>query len=63
MKVLGLDDLKGRGIPFSRQHIHRLIRQGKFPRPFKIGDRTNGWTDEEIDQYLKTRIAERDSAA
>jgi prophage regulatory protein len=63
MKFLSLDDLHDRGIRFSRQHLHRLIRAGKFPRPVKVGENTNAWVEPEIDQYQKDRIAERDATS
>lgn len=56
MKVLGYPDLKAKGIKFSRQHIHKLVRQKKFPKPFKLGDRTNVWADYIIDQYLEEKM-------
>ena len=63
MKILGFDDLRGKGIPYTRQHIHRLIRKRKFPRPFKLVEGgNNSWTEAEIDQYLENRIAEREGA-
>lgn len=63
MKFLGFNDLREKGIPWTRQHTHRLISAGKFPKPVKIGENTNAWPEPEIDQYLKDRIAERDAAA
>jgi prophage regulatory protein len=48
MKMLSLRDLRDRGIPFTRQHIHRLIKQGKFPAPAKLGENTNAWIEPEI---------------
>jgi prophage regulatory protein len=54
--------LKEKGIRFSRQHIHRLIKANKFPRPAKIGTNTNAWPEQEIDQYLRDCIAKRDAA-
>jgi prophage regulatory protein len=63
MKMLSLRDLREKGIPFTRQHIHRLIKEGKFPAPAKIGENTNAWPDHEIDAYLKNCIARRDAAA
>jgi prophage regulatory protein len=62
--MLSLAELKtAKGIKFSRQHLHRLIASGKFPRPVKLGANTNAWPESEIDQYLKDRIAARDSVA
>jgi prophage regulatory protein len=52
MKVLVFKDLKDRGIPFTRQHIHRLVKKKKFPAPFKVGEKTNAWFESVIDQHL-----------
>jgi prophage regulatory protein len=63
MKMLSLRDLRDKGIPFTRQHIHKLIKQRKFPAPVKLGENTNAWPDNEIDAYLKDCIAKRDAVA
>jgi prophage regulatory protein len=63
IKLLGYRDLKDKGIKFSRMHIHRLVKQNKFPKPFKTGVRTNTWTEPEIDRYIIDCIAKRDAAA
>jgi prophage regulatory protein len=55
------DNLHERGIRFSRQHLHRLIRQGKFPRPVKLSGSPNGrnaWDEETIDRWCEDRKAE-----
>jgi prophage regulatory protein len=61
MRVLGHEGLREKGIAFSRQHRQRLIKAGKFPAPIKVGENTNAWVETEIDEYLKSRIAERDA--
>ena len=61
MVVLSFPELKNLGVRFSRQHIRRLVKAGKFPAPIKIGENTNAWLESEIDRYLKDRIAERDA--
>jgi prophage regulatory protein len=63
MRLLDEQGLKQKGIKFSRQHRHRLVRQGKFPRPVKIGINTNAWPEPEIDRYIEACIAERDALA
>jgi prophage regulatory protein len=63
MRMLSKHELEKKGIPFSRQHIHRLVKAGKFPRPVKIGENTNAWPEPEIEQYLKDRIAARDATS
>jgi hypothetical protein len=36
LRVLTREDLKEKkGIPFSRQHLARRVREGTFPRPFQ----------------------------
>jgi prophage regulatory protein len=52
MKVLVFKDLQDKGIPFTRQHIHRLVKKNKFPAPFKVGEKTNAWDERVIDQHL-----------
>jgi prophage regulatory protein len=62
-RMLSHADLQDRGIKYSRQHIHRLVKRGLFPRPVKLGGGTNAWPENEIDQYLEERIAARDAQA
>jgi len=62
MKLLDFDGLAEKGIKFSDTHIWRLVRDGDFPKPVKIGNR-NHWVETEIDQYIADKLARRDSAA
>ena len=62
MKLLDFDGLKEKGVRFSDTHLGRLIRDGKFPRPMKIGNR-NHWAEPEIDKYIAEKLAQRDDAA
>jgi hypothetical protein len=34
-RVLTQKALKGKGVTYSRQHLHRKIRAGTFPPPFQ----------------------------
>lgn len=61
MRMLDLSDLREKGIKFSRQHIHRLVKANKFPAPVKIGDNRNAWVETEIEAYLTARVAKRDA--
>ena len=64
MVLLSREDLRNKkGIPFTRQHLHRLIRAGQFPRPIKLGGNTNAWPEPEVDSYIENRIAARDQSA
>ena len=61
-KMLSRKDLREKkGIPWSRQHLARLVKQRKFPSPVKLGANTNSWDEIEIDDYIEARIAERDA--
>jgi prophage regulatory protein len=62
MKLLDYDGLAERGIKFSDTHIWRLIHAGDFPKPVKIGNR-NHWSEEEINQYISDKLAERNAEA
>jgi prophage regulatory protein len=64
MRLLDYDDLAAKGIRYSRCHLWRLIKAGRFPKPVKLGDGArNAWVEMEIDAFIKARIAERDQAA
>jgi prophage regulatory protein len=63
-KVLSPAELKSeKGIRFSRQHLHRLIKAGQFPKPIKLGPATNGWLEHEIDGWIAARASERTGVA
>jgi predicted DNA-binding transcriptional regulator AlpA len=54
-RILTFRELKPRkGWPYSRQHTHRLIRAGRFPRPRKLpgGGLLNIWDEDVIDAFL-----------
>ena len=61
LRILSLNDLREVGIYYSRVHIHRLVRAGKFPTPIKVGQNRIGWIESEIDEWLNAKIAERDA--
>jgi prophage regulatory protein len=41
----------------SRSQIYRLIDLGTFPRQVPLGERAAGWVEEEVDGWLRERIA------
>jgi len=46
----------------SRSIIYKLLEDGRFPRPVKLGGRVNAWPDHEIEAWIQDRIAEREGA-
>ena len=65
MRFLRFKDLRAvKGIPFSRMHVWRLEREGRFPRNVKIGVNTVAWVEAEIDAWMSARVSSsRDSAS
>jgi prophage regulatory protein len=48
-------------VGYSGMQIWRLEKAGRFPRRIKLGPNSVGWIAEEIDEWIRERIAERDS--
>jgi prophage regulatory protein len=61
-RLLRYAELKEHNIPFSRPHIDRLERDGRFPRRVHLGPATVGWWRSEIWQWLAEKTAERGAA-
>lgn len=53
------DALKAKGIPLSKTQLWRLERASKFPKRVKITERSYGYVETEIDDYICDRIAAR----
>jgi len=49
----------------ERDTVYRGAREGWFPKSFKLSPtgRASGWFEDEIDEYLERRGAERDKPA
>ncbi|MCM7774980.1 AlpA family transcriptional regulator [Enterobacter asburiae] len=41
---------------YGKAWIYRLISQGKFPRPIKIGTRAIAFVESEVDDWINQRI-------
>ena len=48
-----------KGIPFSRVHINRLEKAGRFPRRIRLGPNTIAWREDELDDWSAARSNER----
>jgi prophage regulatory protein len=57
-KVLRLPDVQNK-IGIRRDSIYRSAREGWLPRPIKLTERCSGWFEDEIDQWLTERAAQR----
>jgi prophage regulatory protein len=64
MRLLNFDQLKPeKGVPYCRDHLRRLVDNGTFPAPVKVGEKRIGWVEREIDDWLAAKIRARDAAA
>ena len=40
----------------SRSHLHRLARDGKFPKPIKIGENRSAWLESDVQEWISECI-------
>jgi prophage regulatory protein len=64
LRLISRPELRERkGIRWSRQHLDRLVKAGKFPKPLELGVNTRAWLEDEVDGWIAERAAERDDDA
>jgi prophage regulatory protein len=47
----------------ARSTIYKYIGEGRFPSPVSLGDRSIGFVENEVHDWILARIEERDLAA
>lgn len=56
--MVGYDELKAMGVPFSPYNTRRAVREGRFPKPV-AGSRQRGdafkWDKKDVLAWLKAR--------
>ena len=63
MRLLQISELKTvKGIPYTRPHLYKLMAQGLFPKPLKLGPNRIAFLDSEISQWIQERADERTAA-
>ena len=45
----------------SRSHLYALVKDGKFPKPLKLGSRSVAWRVEDVEAWIEARLARRGS--
>jgi predicted DNA-binding transcriptional regulator AlpA len=49
-------ELKERyGLPWTRQHVDRLVRDKKFPPKVKLSEHRVGWWSDQIEEWISAR--------
>tara|TARA_R110000737_G_scaffold67694_2_gene95702 strand:- start:3747 stop:3944 length:198 start_codon:yes stop_codon:yes gene_type:complete len=44
----------------SKSHAYALAQKGLFPKPVKLTLRSSAWVQAEINDWIESRIAQRD---
>ena len=60
-RLLRLPQVEDR-TPYKRSKIYKLISEGKFPKPVKLGN-VSAWPEDEIDAWIAEQIGPRGEAA
>jgi len=60
MKLLSKKQVREK-VLYSPQHIARLEAAGQFPKRVRLGQGRVGWVEDEVEDWLKARVAERDA--
>jgi len=47
----------------SRSHLYALAQNGEFPKPLKLSERSSAWVESEVQDWIDTRIAQRDEVS
>jgi prophage regulatory protein len=58
-RLLSFNELRDRGISYSRVQLWRMVRAGRFPAPVKLGPSRSAWVETEVDSWIEARMAER----
>ena len=57
--LLNFQDLSLFGIMYRRRHLIRLIEEGRFPRPIKLGEKRIAFVRDHILAWIEVRKGER----
>jgi prophage regulatory protein len=58
-RLIGLEEVKRR-TGFKKSSIYNGVAEGTFPRPVPLGARAVAWVEDEIHEWIDSRISERD---
>ena len=47
----------------GRAHFYRLVADGRFPKPIKLGANCARWHSTDVDKWIEAKREERDLAA
>jgi prophage regulatory protein len=59
MRIIRLKEVIG-STGLARSTIYKYIGEGTFPKPVSLGERSVGWIELEVQDWILARISERD---
>jgi len=60
MRLVCFSQLKPeKGIAYTRRHLQRLAKTGKFPAPVPLSEARIAWLEAEVDDWIAARAADR----
>ena len=61
--LISREDLRTRGISYSRAQLYRKVKDKTFPAPVRLGENKIAWLSTEIDAWIEAIAAARDLEA
>lgn len=58
-RLIRLHEVKHR-TGYGKSSIYNGVAEGTFPRPVPLGARAVAWVEDEIQEWIDSRISERD---
>ncbi|TRW48352.1 AlpA family phage regulatory protein [Aliidiomarina halalkaliphila] len=58
MRLIKLEEVRNK-TTLSRTTIYKLVVAKSFPKPVTVVGRSRVWVEEEIDEWIRAKIAER----
>jgi prophage regulatory protein len=58
-RLFSIKELPSLGITYSRFHLSRLTREGKFPQPIRLSANRIAWLESELQNWIRERAAGR----
>lgn len=46
----------------ARSTVYKYVSDGSFPKPVPLGDRSVGWVESEVHEWILARIEQRDES-
>jgi prophage regulatory protein len=51
-RLLSFPELRPRGVPYSREHLRRLVKEEKFPAPVSLSPKRMAWHEADIEEWI-----------